>query len=116
MLFGDSYRRWFDQLAEYCHHYKHPRPRVVKTKAKWIGFGGLKWCSESHLQEALDEEGDGRKAAEFSDWKPLSEIERRTLEKRVRFSPSQNVKVMAHPLAGANVDRGVEVENTWEHG
>jgi len=24
-----------------------------------------------------------------------------------------NVKVMAHPLAGANVDRGVEVEIRW---
>ena len=24
-----------------------------------------------------------------------------------------NVKVMAHPLAGANVDRGVEVETWW---
>jgi hypothetical protein len=28
---------------------------------------------------------------------------------------STNVKVMAHPLARANVDRGVRVENTWEH-
>jgi hypothetical protein len=28
----------------------------------------------------------------------------------------QNVKVMAHPLAGANVDRGVSVEITWKHG
>jgi uncharacterized protein YqfA (UPF0365 family) len=26
-----------------------------------------------------------------------------------------NVKVMAHPLAGANVDRGVEVEIRWKH-
>ena len=27
-----------------------------------------------------------------------------------------DVKVMAHPLAGANVDRGVEVEVRWKHG
>jgi len=26
-----------------------------------------------------------------------------------------NVKVMAHPLAGANVDRGVRVEIRWKH-
>ena len=29
---------------------------------------------------------------------------------------SDNVKVMAHPLAGANVDRGVRVEIRWKHG
>jgi len=28
---------------------------------------------------------------------------------------SANVKVMAHPLAGANVDRGVSVEIGWKH-
>jgi hypothetical protein len=28
----------------------------------------------------------------------------------------QNVKVMAHPLARANADRGVKVEIRWEHG
>jgi len=32
------------------------------------------------------------------------------------FIFSANVKVMAHPLAGANVDRGVKVEITWDHG
>ena len=88
VLFGDSYRRWFGQLAEYCHHYRLPRPKVLKCKAKWIGFGGLKWCHESRLQESLDEEGQGRTVDEFKDWKPLSEIERRTLEKHVRLSPA----------------------------
>ena len=89
MLFGDSYRRWFDQLAEYCHHYKLPRPRVVKCSAKWIGFGGLKWCSVDHLHEALKEEGKGRTADEFKPWKPLNQIEERTLNKHVReFSPN----------------------------
>ncbi len=29
---------------------------------------------------------------------------------------SANVKVMAHPLAGANLDRGVEVEIRWKQG
>jgi hypothetical protein len=28
----------------------------------------------------------------------------------------ENVKVMAHPLARANVDRGVKVEIRWKHG
>jgi hypothetical protein len=32
----------------------------------------------------------------------------------LRFS-SPIVKVMAHPLAGANIDRGVEVEIRWKH-
>ena len=29
---------------------------------------------------------------------------------------SANVKVMAHPLAGASIERGVEVEIRWGHG
>jgi hypothetical protein len=37
----------------------------------------------------------------------------RTLEVEVVDLP--NVKVMAHPLAGANVDRGVRVEIRWSH-
>ena len=32
------------------------------------------------------------------------------------FIFSTNVKVMAHPLASANVDRGVEIEIRCEHG
>lgn len=83
MLFGNSYRRWFDQLAEYCRRHSRPRPRVEKCAAKWVAFGGLKWCAPDLLQAELDAEGCGRKAEEFSDWKPLSLVERRTLEKFV---------------------------------
>lgn len=36
------------------------------------------------------------------------EREKKALESNSHFL--DNVKVMAHPLAGANVDRGVEVE------
>jgi hypothetical protein len=31
------------------------------------------------------------------------------------FISLENVKVMAHSLAGANVERGVEVETWWAH-
>jgi hypothetical protein len=31
------------------------------------------------------------------------------------FILQANVKVMAHPLAGANVERGVRVEIRWKH-
>jgi hypothetical protein len=33
----------------------------------------------------------------------------------ISSNSSPNVKVMAHPLAGANVDRGVRVEIRWKH-
>ena len=93
MLFGDSYRKWFDQLREFCLLHKKPRPGVVKCSAEWIGFGGLKWCAESHLVQALETEGKGRSVAEFSGWKVLNQIERRTLEKHVPDS-QMNVRVL----------------------
>jgi hypothetical protein len=40
----------------------------------------------------------------------------RITDKTLLSSTFCNVKVMAHPLAGANVDRGVEVEIQWKHG
>lgn len=84
MLFGDSYKRWFIQLSEYCRTYKQPRPSdVVKCRAKWISYGGLKWCSEDALQTELDNEMQGREREEFKDWMPLTRIERRTMEKHV---------------------------------
>lgn len=33
----------------------------------------------------------------------------------LKFMYLPNVKVMAHPLAGANVDREVRVEIRWKH-
>ena len=85
MLFGDSYKKWFDQLAEFCAVFKMPRPYVELSPAKWIAYGGLKWCQEHQLQEALDHEAKGRKAADFTGWRRLSLIEERTMEKRVNF-------------------------------
>lgn len=83
MLFGDSYRRWFDQLREFCHLNGKPRPKVVKCSAPWISFGGLKWCPEADFESALNDEGQGRTMESFREWKPLNLIERRTLEKHV---------------------------------
>lgn len=60
MLFGDSYKSWIDQLAEYCRAHKMPRPAVAKCRQEWIGYGGLKWCAETDLQSELDNEGKGR--------------------------------------------------------
>jgi hypothetical protein len=82
LFFGDSYRKWFDQLREYCVSWKQPRPGVVKSTEKWISYGGLKWCDESYLRESLLNERAGRSLDSFT-WKPLNQIERRTLEKHV---------------------------------
>lgn len=43
------------------------------SKEPWVGYGGLKWCEPSALQEELDDEGKGRKLEDFkfgpaSDW------------------------------------------------
>lgn len=97
MMFGDSYRRWWDQLAEYCQTFKKPRPSVEISSAPWIGLGGVKWCSFSSLQEELDEEGEGRKAESFV-FRPLNLIERRTLEKHVRaMSPTPRTPSVKRP-------------------
>jgi len=83
MLFGDSYKRWWDQLAEYCQTFKKPRPSVEISSTAWIGFGGVKWCSFASLQVELDEEGDGRKAESFV-FRPLNLVEQRILNKYVK--------------------------------
>jgi hypothetical protein len=84
MLFGDSYRKWISQLQEFCSHFEMPRPEVVKCSAKWIAYGGIKWCPENDLALALEEENQGRSIKDFSKWEPLNQIERRTLEKYIK--------------------------------
>lgn len=96
IMLGDSYRKWWDQLAELCHYHKLPRPSVLKCPSKWIGYGGLKWCSECNFAECLRVEGKDRTIADFADWSPLNRIERRTLEKHVREFPL-NAKAVAPP-------------------
>jgi len=103
MLFGDSYRRWFDQLREFCATYNLPRPNVVKCAAEWVGYGGLKWCPERALQGELDSEGKGRTLVDFSEWKPLNQIEMRTLKKHVREFPLNDEHVHHYQRRRASI-------------
>lgn len=63
MLFGKSYKSWEQQYQEYCRMANNQMSwvvepvRVWKSNAKWIGWGGLKWCSEEAFQMALNREG-----------------------------------------------------------
>ena len=82
MLFGDSYKRWWTQMAEHCRERMEQPESIQVSKSKWISFGGLKWCEESRFQSELDEEGEGRTAAEFQ-WRRPTAIELRILNKHV---------------------------------
>lgn len=70
MLFGNSYKDWFDQFNEYI--WNHIRwwdektimkceiihiLRVERSNSRWKGWGGLKWCSHEYFQEQLNREG-----------------------------------------------------------
>jgi len=60
MLFGDSYKPWTMQFDEYYWNYKRELTDIIKvetTSSKWIGWGGLKWCSHDNFQEQLNREG-----------------------------------------------------------
>ena len=62
MLFGNSYKKWETQFEEYLRIIKSELPhltvaRAWKSREKWIGWGGLKWCSEDLFQGELDREG-----------------------------------------------------------
>ena len=59
MLFGDSYKSWKEQYREYMQGVRDSvRPLFFfKSSAKWVGWGGLKWCSETNFQEILNREG-----------------------------------------------------------
>ena len=94
ILCGDSYKRWWEQLSEYCRYEKKSHPSVEKCYAKWIGYGGLKWCTLDYLPTALQEELTGRSVSEFKEWKPLNQIETRTLNKYVPIL-GHNVSGMA---------------------
>lgn len=59
MMFGDSYKPWHMQFEEWLwmHKYKEINPVSIETTIeKWIGWGGLKWCPESSMQEQLNRE------------------------------------------------------------
>ena len=60
MMFGDSYKPWHMQFEEWLwlHKDKEIEPVNIETTAeKWIGWGGLKWCPESKIQEQFNREG-----------------------------------------------------------
>lgn len=60
MLFGDSYKPWHMQFEEWLWMHKDTKiePISIETAVeKWIGWGGLKWCSEKIFQEQLNREG-----------------------------------------------------------
>jgi len=63
MLFGKSYKSWEEQYQEYCRMAKNQMNWIVepvrawKSKSKWIGWGGLKWCAEEAIQMQLNREG-----------------------------------------------------------
>ena len=58
MLFGNSYKTWQNQYSEYARRF--PTETAIqawKSKSKWKGFGGLKWCLDENFQEELNREG-----------------------------------------------------------
>lgn len=56
MLFGDSYKNWKEQFTEYIDIYKiDDILDVWESKSKWIGMGGLKWCSDKEFPKLLKE-------------------------------------------------------------
>lgn len=91
MLFGNSYKKWETQFEEYLRIIRNELPnltiaRVWKSNAKWIGWGGLKWCSEDIFQEELNREGcqdkdpDNPNPRKYADMEfvnmPISKIEK----------------------------------------
>lgn len=57
MLFGDSYKSWKQQYSEYLRRFNDIPVKAFKSRSKWKGWGGLKWCSEENFQEELNREG-----------------------------------------------------------
>lgn len=83
MLFGDSYKKWQQQYAEFVRRYtggyekRHELEvvRVFRCNDKWKGWGGLKWCEDTSFQHELNREGcqtddpDNPNARQYSDMK-----------------------------------------------
>ena len=70
ILCGNSYKYWWQQAVEFIYReYGSPTEgwrfqdiedldiEVEKSQSKWIGWGGLKWCDESLMQDELNREG-----------------------------------------------------------
>jgi hypothetical protein len=72
MLFGNSYKAWYDQVQEYLYMQIKWESfaenivrqislinvvRVETSPSAWLSWGGLKWCTESEFQNQLNREG-----------------------------------------------------------
>lgn len=62
MMFGNSYKPWKIQFDEYVLQKKMAGETLTLKKvdvsdAKWVWFGGLKWCPEENFQHQLNREG-----------------------------------------------------------
>jgi len=99
MLFGNSYKKWHDQMIEYLGRYFCSNDKgwnytemtghiiaVEVSKSSWKGWGGLKWCSEENFQQELNREGcqqndpDNKNPRQYSEMvfvkKPISFAEK----------------------------------------
>lgn len=70
ILTGTSYKYWWEQAVEYIYRnygspdrgwcyqdIAHLQFDVDKSHSRWIGWGGLKWCSPDLMQDNLNREG-----------------------------------------------------------
>lgn len=56
MLFGNSYKTWYQQFSEYCRNFRPVEILSIRScSEKWIGTG-LKWCREDEFQQELNRE------------------------------------------------------------
>lgn len=59
-MFGNSYKSWKTQLHEFfwIKRFKNFEVEEISiSRSRWIGWGGLKWCTEEVMQEQLNREG-----------------------------------------------------------
>jgi len=54
MLFGDSYKKWHQQLRIYIFEFKiFDYKKIECSTNKWPSYGGLKWCSAENFRSEL---------------------------------------------------------------
>jgi hypothetical protein len=88
VLTGTSYKDWVTQATEFLYRTYGSKTEgwrfrdiedldieVERSLSKWVGWGGLKWCSEEIMQEELNREGvqqnepDNPKPRQYSTFK-----------------------------------------------
>lgn len=88
MLFGTSYRTWWDQLREYACLTNRGQPTIEVSQEPWIGYGGLKWCPWDTFAEQLEIEPYGRTVDLFV-FRPPTTIELNYLKAACTCRPSR---------------------------